>query len=89
MTMPIYKEQRYRHSEEIKKDAIQRGGIVDVHDFGEKGTWYDFEDGSSIHVPYGEVGPATNMAVVALFSVAGVIILLFLCYGGYLPFLWS
>lgn len=77
--MPIYKEQRYRHSNEVRDDARQQGKIVDVHDFGEKGTWYDFEDGSSVHVPFGEVGPATNIRIVALFSAFGIIVLIGLC----------
>jgi len=77
--MPIYKEQRYRHSEEVKKDAQQRGKVVDVHDFGRDGTWYDFEDGTSMHVPFGEVGPASNMNIVAVFSAFGIIGLLILC----------
>ncbi|WP_455201720.1 hypothetical protein [Kaarinaea lacus] len=77
--MPIFKQQRYRHSVNAVEDARRAG--CEVYecrtDNGRRRTfWVHSPDGKEhLGIKEGEVGPATNMHIVLTFSKWGIIML--------------
>lgn len=82
--MPIFKEQRFRHSAEVEKHLRDHGvGGNHYRDGKKSGTWYDIDKNEHLHVKDGGIGPATNMFIVSALSCAGLLVLglVFLFFG--------
>lgn len=76
--MPIYKRQRFNHSGELKDHLRKKGvGYTEYGNPNEGGIYIDTDDGQHIHVKEGEIGPATNYALVAFLSCAGLLLFVF------------
>lgn len=76
--MPIFKKQRFKHSAEVEKHLRDRGVGGTHYRNGKKGgTWYDIDKDQHIHVKDGEIGPASNLFIVAALSTAGLLVLVF------------
>ena len=73
--MPLFKEQRFHHSEEVKCHMRKQGrGGTEYRDGVRSGTYYDINEDEHLHVQDGPIGPARNMFIVSALSVAGLLI---------------
>ena len=82
--MGIFKEQRFRHSNEVKKhlkDEHQLTG-TDYRDGKRSGTWYNIGKDEHLHVKNGKIGPAANMFIVSMLSCAGLLALAIIFFLG-------
>ena len=82
--MPIYKKKRFHHGADAAKVAReshkadvyeQRKGTGPDGDHGQVSGWWVKTREGDMSIKNEKVGPATNMAIVAFFSVAGIIAL--------------
>ena len=84
--MPIYKKQRFHHSEDVRRHMKERG--VEGKDCRSKDgrnvtTYYDLNNNEHLGVKEGEQGHAANMFIVTVLSCAGFLaILAFFFFGG-------
>ena len=76
--MPLFKRQRFYHSSEYKKHLREKGvGYADYRDGNRSGSYADIDENVHLHVKDGEIGPATNLFIVAALSTAGLLVLAF------------
>ena len=77
--MPLFKKQRFYHSSNVKDHLRKKGvGFTDYSDGNRSGSYADIDKNTHLHVKDGEIGPATNLFIVAALSTAGLLVLAFI-----------